>query len=350
MITKSIFGTTPEGVEVSLFKLENSKGMSVEITNWGGIIVSITVPDRDGKFDDVTLGSHDLNFYLKNPPYFGCIVGRHANRIEASRFELNGVVYEVAKNDGDNHLHGGWKGFDKVVWQASPKSLENGESLELSYLSPDGEENYPGNLTVKVIYVLTDDNSLEIHYEAQTDKDTVVNLTNHAYFNLAGHASGDVLNHEMFIDADFYTTTSAESTPNGEIRKVQDTPLDFTKFTRVGESINSGHQENVNGKGYDHNWILRSFGDLKVKAAEVYEPTSGRVMEVYTSKPGIQFYSGNYLSGFPGKDGAVYNKRNGLCLETQYFPNALMHKHFPSPILKAGETYKHTTVYTFKAR
>lgn len=350
-ITKRFFGKTKEGIDVDIFTLKNSKGMITEITNYGGIIVKVLVPDKEEKSEDVTLGFDKLESYIEGHPYFGALVGRHANRIENAEFELNGVQYKVAVNNGKNHLHGGLNGFDKVVWDAEITSRDGNECLELTYRSKDGEENYPGNLDVKVTYTLTEDNALYIDYFAVSDKDTVVNLTNHAYFNLAGQGSGDVLNHYLMINADKFTAINDECVPTGEIREVKGTPMDFTESTKVGNGINSSDEQIINGGGYDHNWILNTDGKITEKAAELYEATSGRAMEVYTTKPGIQVYSGNFLDGsIIGKGGAVYGKRGGLCLETQYFPNALKHKHFPSPILKAGQAYKHTTVYKFSVR
>lgn len=348
-ITSRIFGKTMEGLDVDIYTLTNSKGMIAEITNYGGIIVSLHVPDRSGKPEDITLGFDSLEGYLGKHPYFGAIIGRHANRIENAAFTLHGIEYPLYKNDGNNHLHGGLKGFDKVVWQGEVISREGSESLQLTYRSADMEEGYPGNLDVTVTYTLTDDNALVIDYAAVSDKDTVVNLTNHAYFNLAGHASGDILKHQVKIEADRFTAINSECIPTGDVRAVAGTPMDFTSFRSVEPGIVSGDGQIANGKGYDHNWVLNVSGKKPEKAAEVYEPESGRIMEVYTTKPGIQFYSGNFLDGVVGKGGAVYQTRNGLCLETQYFPNAMKHTHFPSPVLKAGEQYKHTTIYKFLA-
>lgn len=347
-IVKKLYGKTADGTEVYIFTLSNSKGMAAEITNFGGTIVSLLVPDGKGNLEDVTLGYDKLDGYLKKGPYFGAIIGRHANRIEDSKFEIYGVEYHVAANDGKNHLHGGLKGFDKAVWQAEIVKQGGSECLELTYRSVDGEENYPGNLDIKVTYNLTEDNALKIDYFAVSDKDTVVNLTNHAYFNLSGHASGDILKHELMINADKFTPVNSECIPTGEIRDVKGTVMDFTGLTPIEPGLSSDDEQIANGKGYDHNWVLKVSGKAPEKAAEVYDPASGRVMEVYTTKPGIQFYSGNFLDGSEiGKGGAVYGKRSGLCLETQYFPNAMKHKHFPSPILKAGQQYKHTTIYKF---
>ncbi len=339
-----------DGTEIYLYKLSNKNKMSVGIINYGGIIVSIEVPDRDGYIDDVNLGYDNLEQYLEIGQYFGAIIGRHGNRIENAEFDLNGITYRLAKNDGNNHLHGGKRGFDKVVWQAEPIEKDGVQALQLSYLSPDGEENYPGNLDVKVTYTLTDDNSLRIDYFAVSDKDTVVNLTNHAYFNLSGHGSGDILDHQIMINADRFTVINNECIPTGEIRDVSNTPMDLRTLKKVREGIESKDDQIACGNGYDHNWVLNVSGDKPEKAAEVFEPVSGRLMEVFTTKPGMQFYSGNAITRVTGKGGAVYDKRGALCLETQYYPNGTRHKHFPSPFLKAGEEYRHTTIYKFSVK
>lgn len=347
-ITKNYFGTLTDGTEVDIFTLTNSKNISVDITNFGGIIVSILVPDKNGKVADVALGYRNLDKYIDNDGYIGALVGRHANRIEDASFELNGKVYELVKNDGRNHLHGGNIGLHNVVWKAEISSQNGIEKLVLTHTSPDGEENYPGKLDVTVEYSLTEENELKIDYTAVSDKDTVVNLTNHAYFNLAGHNSGEATKHQLFINADKFTPVNDECLPNGEIKSVKGSVMDFTKMRCIADDINSTDEQIVNGKGYDHNWVLNTKGDINELAAELYDPESGRAMEVYTTKPGIQFYSGNHLSEkLVGKDDTVYDTRTGLCLETQYFPNAMKHKNFPSPILKANEKYHHITVYKF---
>ncbi len=346
-ILKNNFGSLPDGTKADIFTLTNSNKVSVDITNYGGIIVSINVPDKKGNMADVTLGHSDFNKYLENPEFFGALVGRHANRIEDAQFELNGRVYELAKNDGKNHLHGGIVGFHNVMWNAEIIQENVSEKLVLTHTSPDGEENYPGKLDVKVEYSLTEQNELVIDYNAVSDKDTVVNLTNHAYFNLAGHASGDVLNHQIYINADNFTPVNEECIPTGEIKSVKGTVMDFTTLKEFASGFETSDDQILNGKGYDHNWVLNSKGNLKEIAAELYHPESGRLMQVFTTKPGIQFYSGNHLDNKLGKENAVYSKRTGLCLETQYFPNAMKHKHFPSPVLKAGEKYKHITIYKF---
>jgi aldose 1-epimerase len=347
-IIKKFSGKTVDEKQIDIFTLTNRNGVSAEITNFGGIILSLKVPDKQGKLDDVVLGYENLEDYYKQGPYFGALIGRFANRIEKARFNLNGVEYKLAENDGDNQLHGGLKGFDKVVWDAEVVSNFGSECLELSYFSKDGEEGYPGNVNVKVTYTLTEDNAIKIEYYAVSDKDTVVNITNHAYFNLSGHASGDILKHKVMIDSNSFTASNENFIATGEIRNVEGTPMDFTGFKFVGERINSEYDQIIFGNGYDHNWILNVSGKTPEKAAEVQDEDSGRVLEVFTTKPGVQFYSGNFLNGSDvGKGGVPYNQRAGLCLETQYFPNSMNLKNFPSPVLKAGEEYKHTTIYKF---
>lgn len=347
-ITRRFYGKTVEGKDVDIFTLCNNNEMVVQILNYGGVVVSLMAPDRNGNFQDVVLGYDSIEGYMKGKCFFGAIIGRHANRIENASFDINGVVYNVTKNEGNNQLHGGHIGFDKVIWQADIMTKGEDECLQLSYTSKDGEEGYPGRLDVKVTYTLTNDNALKIDYFAVSDKDTVVNLTNHSYFNLSGHASGNVLKHELMINADKFTVNDKESLPTGEIRDVKGSPMDFTSLKTVESGIFSECEQIAFGHGYDHNWVLNVSGEKSEKAAEVFDSCSGRVMEVYTTKPGVQFYSGNYVDEAEYcKDGAQYGKNSGLCLETQYFPNALKHKHFPSPILRAGEEYKHTTIYKF---
>lgn len=350
-ITKRIFGKTNDGIEADIFTLTNSNGMAAEITNYGCTIVSLKVPDKNGKFDDVLLGYDTLEGYIKGGNFFGAVIGRNGNRIKNSTFEINGTAYNVTKNSGNHQLHGGLKGFDKVVWKAEVVENNGQEALELTYMSKDGEEGFPGNVNAKVTYTLTDENEIKLDYYAVSDKDTVVNLTNHSYFNLSGHSSGDICWHKVMINADKFTPIDADIIPTGEIREVKGTPMDFTKLTTVGTGFNSGYEQIALAGGYDHNWVLNVSGKRPEKAAEVYDEKSGRVMEMYTTKPGVQFYTGNSINGeVIGKNGVVYNKRDGLCLETQYFPNAFENKNFPSPILRAGEEYKHTTIYKFSTR
>lgn len=347
-ITSRSFGRTKEGQEALLYTLNNKNGLSVEITNYGGIITSLLTPDKNGEFTDITLGFDNLEGYLEEHPYFGALIGRHANRIEDSQFELNGVKYDLYKNNGKNHLHGGLKGFDKVVWDSKVINKDGGEALRLKYRSKDGEEGYPGNLDVEVTYALTDKNELVIEYTAVSDKDTVVNLTNHAYFNLSGHAAGLVAEHKVMINADKFTVINEECLPNGEIMDVSGTPMDLREPKPLALAFDNDYEQIKNGGGFDHNWILNSKGDITKLAAKVYDEASGRVMEVYTSKPGIQLYTANFLDGtLTGKEGAVYHKRNALCLETQFYPNGMKHKHFPSPILKGGQLYQYATIYKF---
>lgn len=350
-IERRVFGKTSEGEDVHIFTLSNSAGMEVGIINYGGIIVSISVPDKNGDFTDIVLGYDNLEGYLQQSKYFGAIIGRHANRIEEGIFEINGTLYNLAKNDGSNHMHGGLVGFDKVIWDAQIIGDNKDQYLQLTYHSPHGEEGYPGNLDVKVNYSLTEDNQLKIDYHGVTDQDTVVNLSNHSYFNLQGHGGGYIGDHQLMICGDKFTAVDKNCLTNGEILDLDKTPFDFTRLSPIDPGLKSSHEQIASGGGYDHNWILKKDNGGLTKAAELYEPITGRLMEVYTTKPGIQFYSGNFLDGSETcKDGIKYGKRSGLCLETQYFPNALKHKHFPSPILKEGEEYRHTTIYKFSTK
>ena len=348
-VTKENFGKTSEGQNVDIYTLTNRRGAEVKITNYGGIITSLKVPDRKGKRDDIVLGFDNLDAYLKGSPYFGAIIGRYANRIAKGRFTLNGHQYTLAVNNGENHLHGGIKGFDKVVWTARPLKVPNGAALRLTYLSKDAEEGYPGNLSVRVIYTLTNVNELKIEYWATTDKDTVINLTSHSYFNLAGQGIGDILNHQLLINARRFTATDAGSIPTGELKSVKGTPFDFTSAFRIGERINDDDQQLKFAKGYDHNFVLNGrMGTLR-QAAVVYEPTSGRSMEIWTTEPGIQFYTGNFLDGtLTGKEGKVYQQRYGFCLETQHFPDSPNHPSFPTAVLRRGQQYHTITIHRFK--
>lgn len=339
---------TESGEQVELYTLTNANGVEARIMTYGGTVVSLKVPDRNGKLGDVVLGYDALDGYLKNNPYFGSIVGRYGNRIGKGRFSLNGKQYSLPKNDGENTLHGGIKGFDKVVWKAKEVNSRTGAGLSLTYLSKDGEEGFPGNLSVTVVYTLTNNNELKIDYSATTDKTTVVNLTHHSYFNLAGE--GDILEHELMINAGRFTTVDSGLIPTGELRTVKGTPMDFTKSTAIGARIEHKDEQLTLGKGYDHNWVLNQTGSLAL-AARVYEPRSGRVMEVVTTEPGIQFYSGNFLDGsITGKAGQVYKQRYGFCLETQHFPDSPNKPAFPSTVLRPGQRYRTTTIYKFSAR
>ncbi|MBN1457657.1 MAG: galactose mutarotase [Sedimentisphaerales bacterium] len=347
-VTSEKFGQTPDGKNVDIYTLTNDNGLSAQIINYGGIVKSLTAPDRNGKLIDVALGYDSLDGYIKGAFYFGTLIGRVGNRIAKGKFVLDRKEYTLAVNNGPNHLHGGIKGFDKVVWDARPLVIDEGPALELTYLSPDGEEGYPGSLSCKVIYTLTNNNELKIEYEATTDQTTVVNMTHHGYFNLAGHNAGDILSHEIMINADHFTPADEGSIPTGEIRPVDGTPMDFRISTAIGKQIESNDEQLKFGHGYDHNWVLNNkTGDLAL-AATFYEKKSGIAMDVLTTKPGMQFYSGNFLDGSnPGKGGAVYNRRNGLCAETQYFPDSPNKPDFPSCILQPGQIYKHITTYRF---
>lgn len=341
-ITKTAFGKTPEGQDVQLFTLKNKNRIEVGIINYGGIVTSIITPDKEGNMGDIVLGFDNFEGYLTEHPFFGALVGRYANRIGGAAFTLNGVEYNLAKNDGGiNHLHGGIKGFDKVVWEAEEIESEEGAALKLTYLSKDGEEGYPGNLAVAVTYTLTADDELNIDYQAETDKATPVNLTNHSYFNLAAGKNVNVLEHVLEIAADTYNVVDSLLIPTGELRPVKGTGMDFTSPNEIGEKI-----EQVGG--YDHNYILdKTTEDLEF-AARVLEPESGRMLEVFTTKPGIQLYTGNWLNGtITGKGGVVYKKHFGFCLETQFFPDSPNKPEFPSTILNPGEKYHHVTVYKF---
>ncbi|MBG8553421.1 galactose mutarotase [Hymenobacter sp. BT594] len=343
------FGKTTDGTEVQLYTLTNAHGLKATISNFGGTLTSLLVPDKDGKLGDVVLGFDDVSGYQslafrKSNPYFGALIGRYGNRIKAGKFTLDGKEYTLAKNNGANTLHGGNKGFDQVIWQAEPGSSAEGQTLKLTYLSKDGEEGYPGNLNVTVIYTLTNDDALKIDYSATTDKATPVNLTNHAYFNLNHGAGKDILGHEVTLPADRYTVVDAGLIPTGELRPVRGTPFDFTTPHAIGERI-----DQVPG-GYDHNWVLNQTSGLHA-AAMVYEPVTGRTMTVTTTEPGIQFYTGNFLDGtLTGKDGTVYGKHAGFCLETQHFPDSPNQPKFPSTILKPGDTLKSSTIYQFGVR
>jgi aldose 1-epimerase len=344
-ISKQPFGNMPDGSAVDLYTLTNDNGLEVKITNYGGTIVSLVAPDQHGHLDDIVLGFDTLEAYLEKSPFFGCITGRFANRIAQAKFTLNGVEYALAQNDGDNHLHGGNQGFDKKLWAAEEIRSDEGVGLKLSYTSPDGEENYPGTLSTIVIYTLTNADELKIDYTATTDKDTIVNLTNHSYFNLAG--SGDVLNHELLLNAEHFTPTDETLIPTGELRKVAGTPLDFREMTVIGARVEEDYDQLKFAGGYDHNWVLNNNDGALVLAARVEESTTGRAMEVYTTEPGIQFYGGNFLPELAGKEGKTYGYRGGLCLETQHYPDSPNKPDFPSTVLKPGQTYQTTTIYKF---
>lgn len=341
-VTKEPFGSLADGTAVELYTLTNDKGLKARLMTYGATLVSLDVPDKNGQPADVVLGYDNLESYVKNSPYFGSIVGRYGNRIAKGRFTLDGVTYKLATNNGENHLHGGLRGFDKVVWKAMSVKEDDGVGVKFAYLSKDGEEGYPGNLNATVIYALTNDNGLRISYELTTDKATPVNLTHHSYFNLAGEGNGDILGHELMLDADKYTPVDKGLIPTGELAPVKGTAMDFTVPAAIGSRI-----AQVEG-GYDHNFVLNKGAAAMGLAARVFEPTSGRHMEIYTTEPGIQFYSGNFLDGtITGKSGKAYPKHSGFCLETQHFPDSPNKPNFPSTILEPGRIYKSLTIHKF---
>lgn len=348
------FDTTETGRLVKLYTLTNANGVELRAMNYGGIILSLRVPDRDGTFDDVVLGYETLAAYVDESPYFGAIVGRYANRIAGGRFTLNGKTYDLATNNGPNHLHGGTVGFDQRVWAARPFVDEHGAGIELSYTSPDGEEGYPGTLDTTVRYTLTDDNQLIVYYEATTTETTPVNLSQHTYFNLAGDGRRDVLDHRLMLNANRFTPVDATLIPTGALHPVAGTPFDFTSPMPIGARIDADHPQIAYGGGYDHNFVLdRSAAgkDSLALAARVVEPQTGRVMTVHTTEPGVQFYTGNFLDGsLTGQDGAVYDRHYGFCLETQHFPDSPNQSNFPSTILQPGETYRSRTIFTFSTQ
>ncbi len=337
------FGNLP----VELFTLTNDHGIRAQIMNYGGIIVSLLTPDRHGNLADITLGYDTLDEYIAVNPFFGSLVGRYANRLRRGRFQLDGVTYALAQNNGVNHLHGGPGGFNRVVWQPQIVDTAQGAGLQLTYHSKEGEEGYPGSLTATVTYALTNQNELRIDYAATTDSATILNLTNHAYFNLAG--SGDILEHEVWLDADAFTPTDATLIPTGEVRSVEGTPMDFRRRTPIGARIADTYEPLQLADGYDHNWVLNHAPGELARSAAVFEPGSGRTLEVFTTQPGIQFYSGNFLTTMTGKGGQTYHKRSGLCLETQHFPDSPNQPNFPSTVLRAGDVYRQTTVFQFSA-
>jgi aldose 1-epimerase len=343
------FGATADGTPVQLYTLRNVSGVEAKISNYGGIVVSLKVPDRAGHYGDVVLGYDRLAGYLKETPYFGCLVGRYGNRIARGRFSLDGAEYTLATNNGPNALHGGLKGFDKVVWEGKAYRSKDGPVLELTYVSKDGEEGYPGNLTVKAVYTLTVDNALRLEYTATTDKATVVNLTQHSYFNLAG--KGDILGHVVEMPADRFTPVDSTLIPTGELKPVEGTPFDFRKPTPIGARINQDDEQLRFGGGYDHNWVFpKKTGQLTL-LARVSEPTTGRVLEVLSTEPGLQFYTGNFLDGkIVGKRAWVYQQRNAFCMEPQHFPDSPNQPTFPSTVLRPGQTYRNTIIYRFSAK
>lgn len=337
------FGTTKNGEEVTCYTLENKNGMKAEFIDYGAIIVSLFVPDKDGKLDDVVLGYDDVAAYEANGCFFGALIGRHGNRIGGASFELNGVTYELEKNDGENNLHGGTPGYHKLMYQVETSD----DSVTFSRTSPHMEQGYPGNLDLSVTYTLTDDNELKITYTAKSDQDTLCNMTNHSYFNLKGHDGGEITDHNVWIKANGFTETSDDLIPNGTIVDVTGTPMDFRTKKAIGDDIGADYKPLVIAGGYDHNYALDKKSGVLEKVAELSEDRSGRTMEVYTDLPGMQLYTGNFIEKENGKGGAVYTKRNGVCFETQFFPNSIHVPSFDSCVLKAGETFTSTTIYRF---
>jgi aldose 1-epimerase len=348
-VSESTFGTLPDGTEISLFTITNTNGVEAKIMTYGGIVTSLKAPDKNGEFANVVLGFDSLEPYIENggSPYFGALIGRFGNRIAEGKFTIDGETYQLEKNDGPNHLHGGYQGFDKKVWTAKPFESDTGAGVEMSLLSPDGDQGYPGNLNVTATYTLTNENALEVQFTATTDKATPVNLTQHSYFNLAPR-QGTILDHRMMIDASHFTPVNDTLIPTGEIRPVDGTPFDFNEPTPIGARINEENQQLEFGLGYDHNWVLdKSEPGAYELAARVVEPDSGRVLEVYTEEPAIQFYSGNFLDGSLKGRGISYEYRTGFCLEPQHFPDSPNQPNFPNTILRPGETYSTKMSYTF---
>jgi aldose 1-epimerase len=348
-ITEAPYGADSSGAAVTLYTLRNANGAQATICNYGGLVTSLMMPDKAGNFGDVVLGYDNVAAYVKDTPYFGALIGRYGNRIAKGKFTLDGKEYTLATNNVPNSLHGGVKGFDKVMWTGKAVQTADGPSLELTYVSKDGEEGYPGNLSVKAVYTLTEDNSLKLQYTATTDKATVVNLTHHSYFNLAG--KGDNLSHSVMIAADKFTPVDSTLIPTGELKPVDGTPFDFRTPTTIGARIGQDDEQLKFGKGYDHNWVInKPMGQMGLMA-RVTEPTSGRVLEVSSDEPGLQFYSGNFLDGTQtGKGGWVYQFRNAFCMEPQHYPDSPNHPSFPSVVLKPGETFHNTIIYKFSVQ
>jgi aldose 1-epimerase len=350
-IEKKSFGKTSDGIEVDQFIMKNNNGMKVGVITYGGIINFLTAKDKNNVYKDVVLGFHDLAKYEAGSPYFGAIIGRYGNRIADGKFDLKGETYELVKNNGDNHLHGGSKGFDKVVWKAKQNITKNLASIELRYLSKDMEEGYPGDLEVKVMYTLNNNDELTVNYEASTDKSTIINLTQHSYFNLSGDFKNDILDHEIVIDADSFLPVNSKLIPTGELQNVTGTPFDFRKSKKIGNDINKENKQLNNGLGYDHCWALNNHHEGFRFAASAHDQISGRFLEIFTDEPGIQFYTGNFLDGtLPSKTEGNYNYRTGFCLETQHFPDSPNQRDFPSVILNPGEKYFSKTSFKFSVR
>lgn len=347
-IRKQKFGVTPNKEEIILYTLTNRNGMAATFMNYGAVLVKLLVPDAQGKLEDVVLGYEDLEGYYKNDPGFGSFIGRHANRIGGAKFTLNGKTYELDKNNGENNLHGGFKGYNKFVYDTEFFEEEDADTIEFSRLSPDMEQGFPGNLDICVTYTLTDDDELIMEYLAVPDQDTIINLTNHSYFNLGGHKSGQILDHQIMLDADFFTPTTDDMIPTGELVDVTGTPMDFRTIKKIGQDIDADYIPLKQGHGYDHNYVLKtSQGEIN-KVAELVDEKSRRKMEVFTDLPGIQIYTGNFLDEKDhGKEGAIYQKHDGVCFETQFFPNSCNDANFKQCIFKAGQEFDYTTVYKF---
>jgi aldose 1-epimerase len=351
MIEKTLFGKLSDGCEVFKYSLKNDAGMRVEIINYGAIVTNLYVKDGNGVLADIVLGYDSLQGYVDDKSYFGAIVGRYGNRIAKGKFSLDGKEYQLALNDGENHLHGGIKGFNKVLWYAEPIEEERGPSLKLTYISPDGEEEYPGTVTITVKYTLTKENALEIHYEGKTDKPTIFNPTHHSYFNLTGTFMKPILDHQLMIAADSMTPVGAGLITTGAIVSARNTPMDFRTSTVIGSRIGDQDEQLLLAKGYDHNWVLRDYNKQIRKVAEVYEPTTGRMLTLFTDQPGLQFYTGNFLDGTAkGKNGVAYQFRTGFCLETQCYPDSPNKPNFPSAVLRPGDVYHQTTIYQFSTK
>lgn len=346
-VVASDWGTLPDGRPVKLYVLKNALGMEARITNYGGILTALYVPDGQGKTADVVLGFDSLEPYLGKHPHFGCTTGRFANRIGGASFEIDGVRYEVTKNAGKNHIHGGAQSFARQLWDGTVIQQGSAVGVRLTYTSADGEEGFPGKLQATVTYLLTPDNQLEVRYEATTDKPTVVNLTNHSYFNLAGEGSGSILDHRLYVNASEFTPTDDDLIPTGKIASIRGTPLDFTSPRAIGDGIDAPFKAIQQGKGYDHNFVLTGSG-LRT-AARVHDPKSGRTMTIKTTTPGLQIYTGNHLKGVKGKNGHTYGRRSGVCFETQHFPDSPNQPNFPSVVLRPGDVYQQATVFQFSA-
>ena len=350
-IEKSEFGKTKDGKKVDQYLLKNQNGVELEVITYGGRITSLKVPNKDGDFENVILGFDSMEQYEGDNPFFGALIGRYGNRIANGTFTLDGKEYNLAKNDGPNHLHGGVDGFDRVIWTAEPIQEDTFSQLKLTYLSKDGEEGYPGNLNVTVIYTLRDDNTLDVSYEATSDQTTVVNLTQHAYFNLTGDFSKSILDHSVEINASAYLPVDSTLIPTAEKRQVKGTPFDFTEAKNIRRDINEDNEQLKRGKGYDHCWLLNGENENMKFAASAYDNSSGRFMAIYTEEPAIQFYTGNFLDGtLPMPGGGTYNHRTGFCLETQHYPNSPNEDSFPSTVLNAGEVYKTKTSFKFSVK